>query len=220
MICSAIAAVLGSLITASAFAADLPIRQPPPPPYKAPPPVVLYNWTGFYIGGNVGYGWGEADPGLVSYYDPNLVGSAPGPKVKPSGVIGGGQIGFNVQSGSLVFGLEADFMGSGMKDSFTDTVNLFTTTTSIRWLTTGRARVGLAADRALFYVTGGVAAGNVKSTLADTYNGGAVVLTNTSSATYVGWTAGGGIEYAVLPYWTVRGEVSLRRPRQERVQFL
>src|ERR1700688_4856203 len=109
----AIAAV-GSLLTTGAFAADLaPVYT------KAPPPVVaVYDWTGFYIGGNIGYSWGRSSTTDV-FSDPltGTVLSAVAAKFNLDGVIGGGQIGYNWQRDNWVFGLEADIQGSGEKGS-------------------------------------------------------------------------------------------------------
>src|ERR1700688_4531245 len=109
----AIAAV-GSLLTTGAFAADLA------PMYtKAPPPVVaVYDWTGFYIGGNVGYSWGRSS--TTEAFSDSVSGTilaATSAKFDLNGVIGGGQIGYNWQRDKWVFGLEADIQGSGQKGS-------------------------------------------------------------------------------------------------------
>jgi outer membrane immunogenic protein len=192
----------------SANAADLPVPAPAPA-YKAPAVIVpsTYNWTGFYIGGNVGYGWGTSKPGTISFYDPidTFQGSQLGINASPKGVVGGVQAGYNYQINSLVLGIEADWSASGMKGSVTDVANAYTATTKIDWLATARARAGFAMDRALIYVTGGVAAGHVKNELIDSSHSG-TVFTTESSATHVGWTVGGGAEYAVMPNWTVKAE--------------
>ena len=109
---AAIAALMGT----SALAADMAVKAPPVP-------VPVYSWTGFYVGGNLGYSWGNADtdfnaapvavsqgtqtfPGSGSFTYPGFVGSE---AVKPKGIIGGGQIGYNRQfSANWVAGLEAE----------------------------------------------------------------------------------------------------------------
>src|SRR5215467_1209772 len=93
------------LVGSHAFAADLPRR--PPPVTKAPPMVApVFDWTGFYIGGQVGGAWGTSTvavpPGPGNHFDAN-------------GVIGGGHAGFLWQTGPAVFGAEADFNGTGVK---------------------------------------------------------------------------------------------------------
>jgi outer membrane immunogenic protein len=109
------------LFAGPALAADLSR----PPPYKAPALMPVFSWTGWYIGGNIGYGWGEnTDPGISS----NRINFGPGtfPNLSPKGVIGGGQIGYNWQvNPNWVVGLEADFQGADIKDSGTKATTLF-----------------------------------------------------------------------------------------------
>src|SRR3954467_1809136 len=104
--------MLGAALCVASFsanAADLPVPAPAPA-YKAPAVIVpsTYNWSGFYIGGNVGYGWAKSDPGVTSFYQPigTLQGTYAGPGHSPSGFIGGLQAGFNYQINSLVLGWE------------------------------------------------------------------------------------------------------------------
>jgi outer membrane immunogenic protein len=111
-----------------AFAADMPVKAPSP----APAPV--YSWTGWYVGGNVGYGWGttnEMQNDALSNFCTGGEGcptlTVPGAGVtlaavasqsfdtNPKGFIGGGQIGYNWQNGNTVYGLEADFQGADIK---------------------------------------------------------------------------------------------------------
>jgi outer membrane immunogenic protein len=170
----------------AASAADMPARMPT----KAPVPyVALYNWTGFYVGANLGYGWGRAsdDAGLSS---------------SMNGVIGGGQIGYNWQMNNLVVGLETDFQGSGQKQSASGFIGATPVTVSdrIRYFGTVRARVGYAWDRTLLYVTGGYAYTNVGADL-NTPAGSA-----SSSTTKSGGTVGAGIEYAFAGPWTAKLE--------------
>jgi outer membrane immunogenic protein len=180
------------------MAADLPVKAPLVPAPQA------YNWSGFYVGANVGYGWGDGKTGTVDFYDTAYAGSILGHSTDMNGVIGGGQIGYNQQFGNTVFGLEADFSGTGMKGSVTDPVNGYTATSSIDWLSTVRGRLGLSFDRSLVYMTGGVAIGRVANKLDDVY--GATIVSTTSTATHVGWTIGAGIETALSQNWSVRAE--------------
>lgn len=191
-----------------AFAADMS-PPPPPPMVKAAPvyvPAAPVGWTGFYIGGNVGYGWGHADGGTVSFFQPvgTLAGTIPGNNISTSGVIGGGQLGYNQQLGSWVLGLEADFSGSDIKGSITNTTLLYTAHSQIDWLSTVRGRVGFAFDRIMVYGTGGVAIASAKATLDDTYPSG--VITTTSTNTHVGWTAGVGTAVMITQSWSLRAE--------------
>jgi outer membrane immunogenic protein len=109
-------AAVASLVATSALAADMPA-----PVYTKAPiiPVVVYDWTGFYIGGNIGYSWGRSstDLGFSNSTGGGLL-ATPG-TFNMDGVIGGGQIGYNWQRDKWVFGLEADIQGSGQQGSMT-----------------------------------------------------------------------------------------------------
>jgi outer membrane immunogenic protein len=170
-------AVCTFALTQIAYAADLPVKAP------AAPIVVPHSWTGFYVGANIGGGWGNRDVSF-SAIDPLLrdffafQDGAPAPiSFRTSGVIGGLQLGYNWQfSRNWLAGFETDFNGSGMDGSgsnlhianggpggpipFTQTV-----TESIKWFGTVRARLGyLPTDNLLAYVTGGFAYGRVERT--------------------------------------------------------
>src|ERR1700747_595900 len=106
-------ALLALSATRPASAADMPLKAP-----TLPPPVPIYSWTGFYVGGNAGYSWGKEDLRASGFFvDGIAVPSAAFAALRPSGPIGGGQVGFNWQTSNLVFGVEADFQGSDQKES-------------------------------------------------------------------------------------------------------
>jgi len=127
------AALAALMFTSPASAADAPIKGPY---YKAAP---AFSWTGFYIGGHVGYGWGDAD----------VTGA--GVTFDIDGVFGGAQLGYNWQmSPNWVFGIETDLSASDIGAAgFT-----------VDWFGTTRLRLGYAWDRMLLYVTGGIAYGS------------------------------------------------------------
>lgn len=177
-----LATVASMALANVASAADMPARMAT----KAVPFVQMYNWTGLYVGANIGYGWGRASDslGLVSG---NL-----------NGVIGGGQVGYNWQMNNLVLGVETDFQGSGQ--SQTSTAGAFTITDRIRYFGTVRARVGFAWDRTLLYVTGGYAYTNIGS---DVTGPGVAGSANT---TKWGGTVGAGLEYAFAGPWSAKAE--------------
>jgi outer membrane immunogenic protein len=170
--------------SASAFAADLPSRRQAPPPYLPPPPI--FTWTGVYVGGQIGYEWGR-EP--ATFYS-----------TQPSGVVGGAHIGYNYQVAQFVFGLEGDVNGTSYSGSTLSLLGPANVSTKIPVDGSVRGRVGFAYDRALFYATGGVAFADIKDTFLAP--GGYVAL----SRGRVGWTLGGGIEYAITNNWSVRGE--------------
>jgi len=187
----AIIATLG-VTTAPASAADL--RRPAPPPVAAPV-VYAFNWTGFYIGGHIGGAWSDrCFTGTLG-----VVGEACNDS---SGWLGGGQVGFNIQTGQFVFGVE--FSGSWSDIGGGDTRGTlpvgwaFSSDGKTLLMLTGR--VGYAFDRALLYITGG---GAWARNSADVTNG--VVATSVDFDRH-GWTIGAGLEYAFSPNWSVAGQ--------------
>src|SRR4051794_13678074 len=146
-----------------------------------PAPVVTcdYSWTGFYVGFNVGYGWGNAETSFDPLPDPAafFVLQPQAHDAEPDGIIGGGQVGFNWQWNKwVVFGAEADFQGSDMNGSKTvsplfdinggmppDQLDSFLVTQErIDWFGTVRGRIGFTPwCRLLIYGTGGLAYGDV-----------------------------------------------------------
>jgi outer membrane immunogenic protein len=169
-------------LTGAATAADIPRAAPvKAPAYYAP----AYNWTGFYLGINGGYGWGRSEwDGF-------------GASTDPSGFLAGGTIGYNWQTGPLVFGLEGDIAWSDMRGTFSNAACPFGCETRNGWLATARGRFGYAIDRVMPYVTGGLAAGDIRANPAG-FPG--------ASDTNVGWTVGAGLEAAVTGNWTAKIE--------------
>jgi outer membrane immunogenic protein len=168
----------------SASAADLPARMPAKAPaYVAP---MTYNWTGFYLGLNGGYGFGRSE------YN----GTLPSGSFDAGGGLFGATVGYNWQTGPLVFGLEGDIDWSGIKGSST-CGGVFGCDVRNDFLATIRGRLGYAFDRWMPYVTGGAAIGNVKSSVAGF---------GETDDTNVGWTVGGGIEASIAGPWTAKVE--------------
>lgn len=207
----------------AARAADMPVKAPA----HTAPLAAAYNWTGFYAGGNVGYGWGHAKSDvtltlptfLVGNLQPTIPDSA-----KPNGIIGGGQIGFNWQpSPTWMLGVEADWQGAGQKGSSVlppqPTTGLLGAGTvqvaydaKIAWFGTVRGRIGYAFDRFLVYATGGLAYGEVKIAGSETASGTVVGIPYSASTPFgdskinAGWTLGGGIEMAIAGNWSLKAE--------------
>jgi len=211
-----------ALATTGAMAADLPARV-----YTKAPviPAVIYDWTGFYIGGNVGYSWGRArtDGDLTGTQNVSVFRTA-GPTLVSSvttalgtlpligradvnGFIGGGQAGYNWQRGTWLFGLEADIQGSNERAT-SDVCTaagcpagsgLFTANYKLDWFGTARGRVGfLPTDRVLLYATGGLAYGHLSAN--------APLLPLSWGSTRAGWTIGAGVEAAIDNHWSVKLE--------------
>jgi outer membrane immunogenic protein len=208
-----LAAALLALGSASAFAADLPARGMVA---KAPMMAPVNTWQGFYIGLNAGYAWGNSNTSLSSaevFDGAPVVGSFP--SLKPKGFIGGGQIGYNWQSGMLVLGAEFDFSGLGVKATESvdplaaNNANSYLATFSSRydWMLTARGRLGVTvAPSWLLYVTGGLAVTQARDSvnLINTANNNFINFAD--SKTLTGGTLGAGVEYAFAPNWSVKAE--------------
>jgi outer membrane immunogenic protein len=187
----------------------------------APPPACDYNWTGFYIGGNAGYGWGNGDtrfeplPDAATFLD--LAPRTLDPD--PEGFIGGGQIGYNFQLNNwFVLGVETDFQGTDIEGhdtlfNFPDITGAGNGPTTflaaherMQWFGTARGRIGFTPMcRLLIYATGGLAYGNVDYSANTNFDNG-ITYPVSFSRTNVGWTVGGGLEWSLSHHWSVRAE--------------
>lgn len=235
-----IAVVSTIALTQIASAADLPRKAPALVP--APPPAI--SWTGFYVGLNAGYGWGSnhgIDNTTTSSFCNNPpISSCPAESdslvaalrgqfgTDPRGFIGGGQIGYNWQRGTFVWGVETDFQGTAIKGG-TNVINTVECCSStgapghpvivtgaggqkLDWFGTLRGRLGwLPINPLLVYVTGGLAYGHVRTNTSfsgvlvnPTPINGSTALS--ASDTRAGWTVGGGLEWMFAPRWSVKGE--------------
>jgi len=183
VILSVMAGLLALAMASPSSAADLPRKAAPY--YVAP-----YSWTGLYAGINGGYGWGTSD----------WTGGATTGSPKPKGALLGGTLGYNLQTGVWVWGLEADLAYSWMKGTDSSGTGVCAGVgceARNTYLATGRGRIGYAWDRWLPYITGGAAYGSVKMTA----NTGANETKNR-----LGWTLGGGFEYAFTGPWSAKLE--------------
>lgn len=181
-------------------AADLPAKAP----YYKTPVAQVYNWTGFYVGANAGFGFGRSATTVIS-----PVPTSELTRLGGLGALGGVQAGYNWQFGSLfgfdnvVLGLEADIQGAGLDDNRTcglTTIgpNCTAYHQKIDWFGTVRGRVGLATGPVLSYFTGGLVYGNVKTSFNDPNTG----VSETFGNTRTGWTIGSGVEAALGGNWT------------------
>ena len=195
---------IGSLMSPT-IAADMPVKAPRPAPVAA----VVYNWTGFYIGGHVGYGWGEFDVTAVT-----ATGSFPSgfqfAKREPSGILAGGQVGYNYQAGSVVFGIEAQGSWADMSNTTRNNsplnTNFNTVEQDVDWIVTVAGRLGIAFNNFLLYGKGGWAWAKTE-TYSETRNAAGTLLTiTTNSGTRDGWMAGVGGEYAFSGNWSIKLE--------------
>jgi outer membrane immunogenic protein len=189
--------LLGTLglvvMAAPAVAADLPARS-----YKAAPPpmVAIYDWTGFYIGANGGWGSSHNCWGFVS---PAGTIAADGCSDRSGGLIGG-QLGYRWQAGQFVFGLEAqgdwaNFNGSRVSTLFPQ----YSLGTKVNGLGLFTGQVGYAWNAALLYLKGGAAVTSNSASINTTLGG---VGLYSASSTRWGGSLGVGFEYGFTPNWT------------------
>jgi outer membrane immunogenic protein len=179
-------------LSAPASAADMAVKAPPPP-VVAP----IYNWGGFYIGGNGG--WGESHNCLNFIPVGGVV--VPGGCSDRSGGLIGGQLGYRWQTGGFVFGLEGQGDWADLSSSRVSLINpAFTTRTRVDGLGLLTGQIGYAWNAALFYVKGGAAVtGNSFDILTTAGN----VSVASASATRWGGAVGVGGEYGFTPNWSV-----------------
>jgi outer membrane immunogenic protein len=179
-----------------AIAADIS-----PPLTKAPSfaPVPEFSWTGFYIGGNLGGGFGRSN------FDGTVPVVVQGGGTE-TGLLGGGQIGFNYQFSDVVIGIEGDAKGaklSGPNSPVTAPLLPIGGSASYKtdFLVDATGRLGYGAGTWLVYAKGGAAWANETYALTD--SSGNVW---SSSTVRPGWTAGGGVEWAFAPSWSAKVE--------------
>lgn len=197
--------LLTTALATPAMAADLG-RAPP-----AQAASVSWSWTGPYVGLTAGYAWGA---GVENAIGPVVADGIPTSfSVSPKGWLAGGFGGFNYQLGAVVVGVEADLSWSDLRGSSTwdaHIVNIpaasyITLDQSLDWLGTVRGRVGVNPFGGLLvYGTGGFAYGGV--TVDRHYRFPPIDLASSDTTTRTGWAAGVGLEYALTPGWSVRGE--------------
>lgn len=216
-------------LTAAASAADL---SRPAPVYTKAPLAVPFSWTGFYAGVSAGYGWSadDVDTTSTSISNPsagataNAAAAALDFNTKPNGFLGGGTLGYNLQSGQFVWGVETDLSWADIKGTNSQGTSVpivgfpgdFVNSAGIAEQKTDafgtlRARLGFTpVERLLIYGTGGLAYGHIESNtnIAETTNVGATFSNAIGSASSwrAGWTAGAGLEYAFAPHWSAKAE--------------
>lgn len=184
----AISAVAFFAATSATFAADV-IRPVPSAPAV---PVVDSSsiWDGFYAGLNAGYGWGE---GEITGFGGSATGDI-------DGWLGGAQVGYNFSSGSMVFGVEADYQAANIV--YTEVIPGGTLDLGIESFGTLRGRIGADLDAFMPYVTAGLAFGQLGYT-ATPAGGGATI--SDSEWTW-GWAAGAGVETMLADNISLKGE--------------
>jgi outer membrane immunogenic protein len=174
-------------------------------PAFVPPPL----WTGFYVGADIGGGWGNKDINIpANPFHPQTTASP-----NMSGVVGGGFIGYNYQFNQFVIGVQGDFQGSGISGSVYNLPTDTTTKVTQDWLGAINGRLGFALDHTLFYAIGGIAFTRETDTvsagpIATALLNGLGIPANSQHLSFdrTGYDIGGGVEYAFTQNWTARVE--------------
>jgi outer membrane immunogenic protein len=220
-----LATVLAGIGSTAAWAADLGVPN-------ASVTAEVYNWTGFYVGGDVGFGGIQHN--FTSNFsqpdsNPNFANNVQGNPFSSTPFVGGAHAGFNWQfTPSLVAGIEGDWQSTPSRASFcrqTDTTSVACLDDSdhdrgfasaggeLMWVATARGRLGWATDRLMIYGTGGAAFAKVKSAVGLSClddgcgdSGHALSASATSLSQKTGWVIGAGVEWAFARNWIVRGE--------------
>jgi outer membrane immunogenic protein len=202
----------------AALAADMPVKAP------VFTPVPVYNWTGLYVGLNAGVGFGRANANTDPAFSPTgyfaatstpAISTAGNQSMNRAGFTGGLQLGYNWQMNNAVLGLEADFGYMGMRASSSasalypccaPTGFTVSSTAKTDWLMTLRPRLGIANNNWLFYLTGGLAVGQVKGDFNFTDTFATAAESASISKTKAGWVLGGGVEYGMAGPWSLKLE--------------
>lgn len=170
-------------------------------PVKAPPQLrrAVPSWTGVYLGGNIGAGWGRK-VFVDDFSSPASPSDATG---NLSGIVGGLQIGYNFQVDSHLIGIEGNFDWSEAKSSLScfPSIGPQNCTVDPRWIAAITGRLGEIVGSTLFYVKGGAAWAH------DSYS--SMESPDTlfvAEITRAGWTAGAGFEHMFLPNWSAKVE--------------
>lgn len=217
-------AALALFDSSAVGAADLPASMP----VKALAAPAPFSWTGFYIGGHLGYGWGSVDgdtlaaptvPAGLGFGTPGAQPFSVNRSLTPNGILGGGQFGYNHQIGSAVLGFETDFTWTGQRDTFSfsgervfnseDYVYQETVRAQLQYMGTVRGRLGYAFGMFMPYVTAGFAWGHMTSDLNSSLRqlfGPTLLIATSQSRTLSGGTVGAGLEYAVASKWSLKAE--------------
>ena len=206
--------VVLATVAGSAFAADLPSRRAPPV-YAPPPPIPVFTWTGFYVGGQVGYEFGKSNA-VSTVAATGVIDDVT--SASKNGLIGGGHVGYLFSTQSLpvlgsvfggggfgtggVIGIEGDVDGTSAKAAYLLPFAGVTNSASDRIQGSIRGRLGVAFDRVLVYATGGAAFGDLRNT----YVNFGTAAFDQIEHTRVGYTVGGGVEYAFTNNVSVRAE--------------
>ena len=199
-----LAAVSAVALTGNfAIAADLPARTTAPPV-----PVPVFTWSGLYAGASLGGLMARSKVDELTYY--GTAAGFPMTSANGTGVIASLNLGYNIQVGNIVTGVEADLGWTSARARGSEFVSGEYNFIRVDYSTLGslRARLGYAFDRVLVYGTGGLAIANIKSVGDHQYLPGATTYDGiaTHNGIRTGWIIGGGLEYAVTQNYSLKAE--------------
>jgi outer membrane immunogenic protein len=205
---SSMSCVLVAACLSSANAADMPLKAPA---YAAP----TSSWTGFYLGVNGGAGWGTAASSIdlaglaagLGVGGLGALGSLPVGSHEINGFLGGGQIGYNWQTGNIVFGLEGDGDWADVEGT-APCIEVLACSAKVNWTADATVRLGvLPMSNVLVYVKGGAAWAGLNYNLSSAgVLGAGASLTSSLTTTKTGGLLGIGTEYLFAPHWTAKIE--------------
>jgi outer membrane immunogenic protein len=182
------------------------------------------DFKGFYAGVNFGGVHGNSDASTTTVFSPTgyfattsvpAIATVGAQKLSSNGFTGGGQVGFNLQHKSVVFGIETDIGGMNLSEKKTGSATYpccaptaFTITQFVgtSWLYTLRPRFGFTGGPVFVYGTGGLAMTNVEYTAVFTDTFATAAESGRKQSTQAGWTAGGGAEFKTGSHWSIKGE--------------
>jgi outer membrane immunogenic protein len=186
-----------------ASAADMPTKAP------VYAPVAMYNWTGFYVGGQVGGGWSSSQTTVVTG-GTNFPSGYVLNRTNGSGFIGGGYAGYNYQINQFVIGIDGDYSWADLTGSSSDISPINGGTTNLngksKWIATVTGRLGYAVNNLLFFGKGGWAWAGFDGNSSSFSIAGVNTSNATNSETRDGWTLGTGVEWGFLPHWSAKLE--------------
>lgn len=194
--------IVGALAATTAYAADMPVKARPIPV------ATVYNWSGLYLGGHVGWGWEQHTTTNVGTLNSANFPAGYSSSTDMNGALGGAQIGYDWQfNPNWLAGVAADFAwtglkGDGVNSGVVNPLVLSHTHHEYTWLTTVTGRVGYVANSWLLYAKGGAAWAASKNSSFTTNAAGATVTITDGSTTRSGWTIGAGTEYRFAQNWS------------------
>jgi outer membrane immunogenic protein len=210
-----LASVAAAALAQQATAADMPVKA------VRAPLVAAWSWTGFYAGVNGGYSWGRS--ATTATFTDIVTGTTLATGTADfnlNGPLGGFQIGYNIQSGNMVWGLEADLQVTNQRGSAdficaavtcaaTGVPVTATLNQKLDWFGTVRGRLGMTFSPWMAYITGGLAYGRISSdgSISGANTNGVLVSTAFSNTqNNAGWVFGGGVEGQISGNWTLKAE--------------